>query len=68
MNKVLIVILLLSISGCSIPRWHIDRAVKFCDDKGGIHHIDTFVVNSVICTDGSSIALTIKEDDKDTRR
>ena len=52
--KILILVVSFLMVGCSmeVSGWAINKAVKFCKDKGGIIELSN-VNNVVICGDGS---------------
>ena len=53
--KYLIIALVIILTGCSsaIPGWDVDKAEKYCSDKGGIYHISTWTdAYGVLCSNG----------------
>ena len=55
MYKALIVgCFLLLVAGCGVESWHIDRADKFCSDKGGIDSIHAALDRVAYCNNGES--------------
>jgi len=55
-NYAIIIIVSFMVVSCSgrINRWQLDKATKFCADKGGIDYMNMLMSMSVTCINGKT--------------